>query len=276
MKIGLNDMPPLWFAAARSALGSLTLFIVLLVTQQLRLPPRQDLSILFSYSLLFMVGSAALMQTSLLYVPAGRSAVLVYTTPLWVSPAAYFILSEQLNPRKILGLIIGLGGIAVLFNPVGFQWGNRMTLIGNLMPIGASLLWSTAIIHVRAHTWKSSPLLLAFWQMILATFVLVLTAYWIGDFKTITWTGRLVAALGYSGPLATALCMWAALVVNRNLPATATAVGYQGVPVAGVLCSALLLDEPLTPTLVSGLVFIVAGIILVCFPDKKHHPPQGP
>jgi drug/metabolite transporter (DMT)-like permease len=268
MKIGLNYMPPLWFAFSRSALGSMTLFVVLLITRQLRLPPRQDLSILFSYCLLFMVGAVALMHCSLLYVPAGRSAVLIYTTPLWVTPAAYFVFGEKLTPRKILGLIIGLGGLAVLFNPVGFQWGDRMTLIGNLMPVGGAILWSIAILHVRAHSWKASPLLLAFWQMSLATLILGLLALWLSDFKVISWTGNLMATLAYNGPLASGLCLWAVLVVNRNLPATATAVGYQGVPVAGVLFSAAWAGESLTATLITSLVMIMAGIILVNFPDK--------
>ena len=275
MKIGLIDMPPLWFAFSRSALGSITLFVVLLVTRQFRLPPRQDLSILFSFSLLFMVGTVALMHISLLYVTAGRSAVLVYTTPLWVTPAAYFFLGEKITPRKLLGLIIGLCGLAVLFNPVGFQWGDRMTLIGNLMPIGGSMLWSIAILHVRAHTWKGSPLLLAFWQMSLATLILGFLALWLSDFKMITWTGRLMATLAYNGPLATALCLWVALVVNRTLPATATAVGFQGVPVAGVLFSAAWVGEPLTATLISGLVMIVAGMILVNFPDRRIRQVKG-
>jgi drug/metabolite transporter (DMT)-like permease len=215
-----------------------------------------------------MVGTTALMHTALLYVPAGRSAVLVYTTPLWVTPAAYFILGENLTFRKMLGLIIGLGGLAVLFNPVGFQWGNREILIGNLMPIGGSILWSAAILHVRAHNWKGSPLLLGFWQMSLATVILVLLAYWICDFETINWTGKLIAALAFNGPIATALCLWAALIINRTLPATSTSVGFQGVPVAGVLFSAAWVGEPLTATLTCGLVMIVAGMTLVNIPNR--------
>jgi drug/metabolite transporter (DMT)-like permease len=215
------------------------------------------------------------MHTSLLYVPAGRSAVLVYTTPLWVTPAAYFIFGEKFTPRKILGLIIGLGGLAVLFNPVGFQWGDRMTLIGNLMPVGGAILWSIAILHVRTHSWKGSPLLLAFWQMSLATLLLGLLALWVSDFKMISWTGQLIATLAYNGPIASALCLWAVLVVNRNLPATATAVGYQGVPVAGVLFSAAWAGEALTATLISSLVMIVAGMILVNFPTKRSRRASG-
>ena len=84
-----------------------------------------------------------------------------------------------------------------------------------------------------------------------------------------------MATLAYNGPLASALCLWVVLVVNRTLPATATAVGFLGVPVAGVLFSAAWVGEPLTATLISGLVMIVAGMILVNFPDRRIRQVKG-
>ena len=104
--------------------------------------------------------------------------------------------------------------------------------------------------------------------MLVATVLLSLLASWMYDIKDTNWTPQLIAALLYNGPIATAFCYWAVLIVTRSLPTISTAVGFQGVPVAGVIFSALWLGEALTPTLVCGLVMIVGGMTLVNIPAR--------
>ena len=47
-----------------------------------------------------------LMIGGLDYGAVGRSAILIYTTPLWVTPVAFFF-GEKLSFLKVLGLILG-------------------------------------------------------------------------------------------------------------------------------------------------------------------------
>ncbi len=68
---------------------------------------------------------------------------------------------------------------------------------------------------------------------------------------------------GYNGPIATGFAVWAWVSVNRALPAITTSIGSLGVPVVGVLASALVLDEALSVTNLLGLGFIVAGLAVV-------------
>ena len=56
------------------------------------------------------------------------------------------------------------------------------------------------------------------------------------------------------------MAYWAAVNVNRSLPAGVTSIGLLGVPVVGLLCSAAILHEPLSTPLVVGMALIVAGI----------------
>ena len=57
-----------------------------------------------------------------------------------------------------------------------------------------------------------------------------------------------------------AVAYWAAVNVNRSLPAGVTSIGLLGVPVVGLLCSALVLREPLSAPLLLGMALIVGGI----------------
>ncbi len=269
MKVGLQSMPPIWFASARMTLGAATLFALLMVLGRLKLPTRRDLPLVLTVGGLQMAAFLLLVNLALQHVEAGRSSVLAYTTPLWVTPAAMLLMSETLTPRKAAGLVLGLGGLAVLFNPLGFDWASREALVGNALLLGAAFAWSLAILHVRVHSWDSSPLQLAPWQMLVAAVPLGLLSWFSESWSTVRWSGELAVILAYNGPLATAFCFWAVVSVNRALPAITTSLSLLAVPVAGVLLSAVFLSETLTPTLVGGLLLILAGTVLVNLADLR-------
>ena len=271
MKIGVQAMPPVWFATARMVLGAATLFALLAVLGRLSLPTRRDLPVILTVGALQMGAFLALVNIALQQVDAGRSAVLAYTTPLWVTPAAIVLLGERPNAGKLLGLALGLAGVAVLFNPLGFDWSAPAVLIGNALLLAAAFSWSIALLHVRVHKWDSSPLQLAPWQMMLAVPPLALLSWLTEDWSQVQWTGSLGLVLAYNGPLATAFCFWAVVSVTRALPAITTSLSLLAVPVTGVAASALFLGEPATPTLVAGLVLILGGTVLVNLGDLRRN-----
>lgn len=263
MKVGLAYIPPLTFGAARLALGSLCLFGVLFLSGGLRRPGPGDLRIILSESILHMAAPLALMNLALLHVGAGRSSVLSFTTPLWVVPLAIFCMGERLGPIQLFGVVVGLAGILVLFGPSALAWSDIDAVIGNGLLLVSALTWAVAILIARTQNWRSTPLQLAPWQMLLASLILAIPAIRYESFSAIRWGGELIAVLAFNGPVASAFCFWGALVVAKELPPVVTSMGFLGVPVAGVIFSAVTLHEPLTHALVSGLCLIVMGIYLV-------------
>ncbi|HMA16520.1 MAG TPA: DMT family transporter [Kiloniellaceae bacterium] len=272
MKVGVAAMPPVWFATARMVLGAASLLALLAVLGRVKLPTRRDLPVVLTVGLLQMGAFLALVNVALLHVEAGRSAILAYTTPLWVTPAAILLLGERPTLFKLAGLALGLAGVAALFNPLGFDWSDPQVLLGNGLLLAAALAWSVAILHVRVHKWDSSPLQLAPWQMLLAVPPLAVLSWATEDWSGIRWDGTTALVLAYNGPLATAFCFWAVVSVTRALPAITTSLSLLAVPVTGVAASALFLGEPLTATLLAGLVLILGGTVLVNLGDLRRRP----
>lgn len=259
-KLLLQYMTPLWAVAARSVVGAAALLALGLALRRVAWPVRADIPVILSVGLLHMGAFAALVSLGLQYVPAGRSVVLAYTTPLWVIPAARVFLGESIGRGRQLGLALGVLGLAVIFNPLAFDWGNREAVFGNGLVLLAALCWAANIVYVRAHRWVTPPFELAFWQALLASGVLAPVAWAAEGAPRVVWHADLAWLLGYGGVFGIAVAYWAAVNVNRSLPAGVTAIGLLGVPVVGLLCSAAMLHEPLTLPLSLGMAFIVGGI----------------
>ncbi|MFY1904536.1 DMT family transporter [Achromobacter xylosoxidans] len=259
-KLLLQYMTPVWAVAARSVVGTAALLALGLALRRVAWPVRADIPVILSVGLLHMGAFAALVSLGLQYVPAGRSVVLAYTTPLWVIPAARLFLGEPIGRGRQLGLALGLLGLVVIFNPLAFDWRDHDAVFGNGLVLLAALCWAANIVYVRAHRWVTPPFELAFWQALLASVVLTALAWATEGAPRVNWSPGLAWLLGYGGVFGIAVAYWAAVNVNRSLPAGLTALGLLGVPVVGLLCSAALLREALGLSLLLGMALIVGGI----------------
>lgn len=267
MKYGLAFIPPLHFAAARLLLGAACLAAVAWATGALRLPKKPDLPLVFAVGLLQMGAFLTLITIAVQFVPAGRSAILAYTTTLWVIPLAAGFLGERVAPLKGLGLALGLTGVAVLFNPLGFDWTAPTVLLGNGLLLFAAMIWAVLIVLVRGYHGVSSPLTLGTWQFLLAAAVLVPLALLLEDSSEIEPGWPLALVLLYNGPIATAFSFWAMLTLTQALPAITASLALLGVPVVGLISAAIALGEPITLTKSLGLGLIVTGLALVALTD---------
>jgi len=266
-KFLVQSVSPLWSSAIRSSIASATLFVVLLACRQLIVPKRGDWPVIVTVAALHMGAFSVLIALGLQFVPVGRSIVLGYTTPLWVAPAAWLLLREPLTPARLGGIALGIGGLAVMFNPLAFDWTSHDALAGNAMLLLAALCWAANIVYVRSHRWIATPFQLVFWQALLATVILTSLALLCeGPPPAIAWSRELALAFLFAGICGTALAHWAMALINRSLPATVTSLGLLATPVMGVALSALLLGEVVSPTLVSAMALILGGIALGTWP----------
>ena len=261
-KVLLEDLSPAWMMALRSAIATVGLFAIALARGRLVVPPRADLPVVLSITLLHMVGFGVLAAWGLRLVPTGRSVVLAYTTPLWVVPGAWLFLGERLTARRIIGVSVGLIGLVTLFNPTAFDWTSRNAILGNGAILIAALLWAASILHIRGHRWRATPLDLVPWEMLLATAIVTPLAYALDGAPAPTWSGRLVVLLLYAGIPGTAVAYWATALASRNLPAVTTALGLLATPVLSVVVATLWLGEPPTVALVVAIVLILGGVAI--------------
>lgn len=260
IKIGVTTVPPIWFACLRYGAATVCLFVVLALRSELAWPAPSDWKLILVSGVLQMAAYSALTGMALTRLAPGRASVLAYSTPVWVVPLSIWWLHEEVPWRGRVGVVIGVAGVAAIVSP-GLQPGLRDQLVPYLLLMGAAAVWAVSIVFVRGHPFQSSALVLAPWQTLVAALLLVPFALTLnGRFPEVDFRG--IASLAYVGPMATALAYWAVVEAGRYLRPAVVSVALLGVPILGLLISALTLHETVTASLGFGIVLIGASVLL--------------
>lgn len=270
MKLAVGMVPPLWLATFRFTGGAASLFILVALRGAIRLPPRADWPIVASIGGLQMMAFTALGLTAMQYTDAGRAAVLGYTTPLWGVLAAWLLAGQRPTAWQGFALAVGMSGVALICSPMEMDWSRPGVVKGNLFLLVAAICWSLVILHVRRHRFVARPIELAPWQMLFATIPLGVAALALeGVPAQVTWTPGLAGLLAYIGPVATSACFVISTEHGRRISTFAMSNITMGVPIVGVVSSAVLLHERVTPPLAVGLALIVAGAALAALAVRR-------
>src|SRR3990167_3563789 len=269
-KLGLDYMPHVWFAALRLLIGMLSIFMIVALAGKFVIHDRRDLPMIFIMGILQMALFIALITAGLHYVSAGRSAMLVYTTPIWVMPLAILFFHEKFTAYKAAGFLLGMLGIIILFGPWGIDWSDADAVLGNSMLLLAAFCWAISILCARNMQWYRTPLELLPWQLLVATLPVFVMAFLHEPGAMIQWNPALIASLLFTGIFGTAFGYWGTLVVSKELPSITVSLCYLAVPVAALVFSALLLHEEITSIIMLAMLFILSGIACVAWGNTAH------
>src|SRR6185369_12382386 len=83
-KVGLAYMSPAWYTATRMLVGTCTMMLFVIAINKFSWPRSKDLPLILAIGLLQISIYMLLANIGLTYLPAGRSSLIAYTTPLWV------------------------------------------------------------------------------------------------------------------------------------------------------------------------------------------------
>lgn len=263
VKIGLEAAPPLLFGGLRYVVGGLVLVAIALVRGDApRL--RGHLAAYGILTLLNVVIFFGLQTLAIEALPSGLAAVLIYLQPVLVGVLAWPLLGEPLTGRKILGLLLGFGGIVAV--SAGAFSGHASGL-GIGYAVAGALTWALGTIYFK----RVSDRVTALWAVALPFLLggVVLTAVGlVREGPQITWDVPFVLALLYSALVGTALAwmLWFTLVAAGDASRAATYVFF--VPLLSLTLGALLLHESLSATLLLGATLVVAGVYLANRPER--------
>ncbi|TAG06152.1 MAG: EamA family transporter [Betaproteobacteria bacterium] len=268
IKVALGSIPPTTLMAFRVALAALFLLAVMRFRGE-RLPT-DSLSWrrLFVQSLLNSSLAWLVLAWGAQYVPSGLAGVLNSTSPLFV-----FLITALMGANgnhsitKSVGVALGFVGVVLVVGVDALQGFGQQALAQAAVLFGAFLYACAALNGKRlAHL---SPLVTATGTMLWAALTLVPLSIVIDQ----PWTIRPSLNAMLAATTLSLLCTGVALIVYFRLIKTLGPMGVasQSYLRAGisVLLGLVVLGEQLSPTVLMGLVIIIAGVAMINVPQKK-------
>src|SRR5262249_51233614 len=154
------------------AVGAGFLFLLARLGRQSLTVPRRCWPRLVLAALLNVTLWNVLIPLGTLLLPAGRASVLFYTTPVWASLLGWLILREPLTPRRLLGIALGAGAVAML---VG---GDIAAVLAAPKGVACILLgsigWAAGTVVLKGFPASVATTVLSAWQLLLSLPVFVL------------------------------------------------------------------------------------------------------
>lgn len=253
LKIGVRHADPFEFLAWRFALASACLFgAAALLGRPMRLVHAPQVLLI---GLLQTTGTFALATWALQSGAVGKTAVLNYTMPFWVTLIAWPLLGERPTPAQGIALVVGLAGLLLLIQPTTAPG------LPELLALASGIVWGLGVVVTKRLQTRSriDTLSLIAWQVLLGGAALVALALAFPG-RPARWNAELVFAIAYNGVLVSAIGWFCWFWVLGRLEAGLASFGILAVPVLGALFSAALLGERPSALEWAGMALIVAAL----------------
>ena len=229
---------------------------------------RQEMATAALCGLFLLVGGNGLVAIAEQRVDSGLAALLIAGTPLWVV-VLRALLRDRPSAATLLGLLLGMAGVAVLLLP-GIS---GAAALGPLLLVClSSLLWSCGTVLATRRPMPADPFGATVVEMAVGGAAMVLLGSlggeWarldLGAVRSSSWIGFgylvVVGSLaGYSA------YVW---LLARAPLSLATTYAYVN-PAVAVALGALFLSEPLTVNVLVGGAVIIAAVAFVITAESR-------
>jgi drug/metabolite transporter (DMT)-like permease len=262
-KLAILDCPPLLLLVGRCLTAGLLMLVPVMLNRMPWTLGWRDVLIFAALGLANQALFLGLGYIGLEDISAGLSTLIASTNPVITAAFAALLLGERITGRKILGLLLGVGGVALV---VQHRLGGGEHLRGVLFTVAAvlSLVFGTMLFKRYAPKqglWIGNAV-----QSLAAGCVMLPFALSVESIGDIVPSWRLAASFAF---LALFVSVFAYLLWFKILTvsgATAAASYHFLTPPLGVLFGWLILDEHVSLTDLIGIVPVMLGIYLVTRP----------
>jgi len=268
MKVAIADIAPFTFRTLCLGLGSGVLFAFLRASGQPLAVPRDQWPRLVLIAFFNITCWNILVVFGLSQLPSGRAAILAYTMPAWAIPLSVLLLGERLTGRKLLGLALGMAGMALLL------WDEFHRLQGAprgaLLVLCAALTWAVGTILQKKYPVRAPLAGFTAWLMLLGGVPIYIGALLFEDFSKLADVG-LTSALGaaYNVLLAFAWAHWAWIKLATSVSVTVFSLSMLVIPVVGVFSGILFLGEQPGWPEYAALAFVLGSLATVVVPQRR-------
>jgi len=266
IRFAIETLPPFLMAGTRFIIAGGLLYVWARWRGAERPEAKHWQSAAIIGALLLMGGNGAVVWAEQ-RIPSGIAALLVAIVPCWM------VLVDWIRPggttptgQIVAGLLLGLGGIALLVGPESLMGGGRVDAVGTVALLFGSLCWAAGSIYSRHAAVPRGPVVATGMQMLCGGVILTFAGFMTGEASRVHVDAislKSVLALVYL-ILVGAIVGYTAYVwlLRASTPAKVSTYAYVN-PVVAVFLGWLFAGEPLSVRIFVAAGVIVAGVALI-------------
>ncbi len=271
IRVGVEELSPFQLVFIRTLIAAVGLNLVLLARgKHLPFNRRALLPLL-----IIGVGNTAIPFALITWgeqtVTSSVAAVLQSVATLFTAVVAHFVFAdERLTLQKIIGLIVGFAGVAVITLVGSGAQGFSVEVVGALAIVLASVFYAVFTTYSRVQIKnRFEPMMVSAGAMTFAAIVsgiaMIAAPFLNGQAPTPLdqVSSDALIAVVLLGLLNTFIAYTLFYWIVQKLGAARSAMVTYIVPGVGVVLGALVLGEPITAGLIVGALLILAGIAVV-------------
>lgn len=261
MRIVLKDLHP--FAVMFCRLFSALIFIIPI---SIKLFPKSyqknDWKILLSMVLFQPCLYFLFESNALTFTTSSQAGVISACLPLMVAVAAWFFLSESINSKTIIGLILSICGVILLTIFQSRQIDAPHPVLGNILEVGAMFSACANLILIKKLSSNYGAWSLTGMQIIAGTIFFLPGIKYIINADPSIWTMQLIFLLLYLGIcvsfLAFGLYNWGI----SKIKVSRASIFINLIPVTAVMLGWLILGETLNSKQMIAAIIVISGVLL--------------
>jgi drug/metabolite transporter (DMT)-like permease len=199
----------------------------------------------------------------LAYVSASLERLILYLNPTLVLLIGLLFFGRRTNPRQIVALLLGYGGVVIAFAH-DFRFGGSDIALGSLLVFGSALSYALYLVGSGELVKRVGTLRLTAYASCVASLCCMLHFALTRPLALLTDLPLPVYGLSFlNGTLCTVLPVFAVMIgISRLGASVASQVGMIG-PVSTIILADLVLDERMGPTQILGTVLVLIGVFIV-------------
>ncbi|MBK6320884.1 DMT family transporter [Candidatus Aalborgicola defluviihabitans] len=255
-------------AALRIGMATLTLAVLMFTLRQ---PwPRGHWRELALIGLLSVALPFLLFAWAALQIPAGYSALLNSTAVLFGIFASTWMGEDTLNARKVVGCLLGLGGVTLIvgLGPVEPSWKVALAALGCVL---ASACYGVSTPLMKRALSRMEPLQITAGLHAAAFLMLLPGALW--SWPSAHFTPVALLAVVIMGVITSGIAYWLHIRILAHVTPVAAMSPTFLIPVFGVTWGHVFLGEQLSTSIFlgGGLVLMASALVTGYNPWQKQH-----
>ena len=166
-KVAVNQgVPGLQVAAIRQFLAGI-LYIIFFVVKKQPWPKGKQWGIIIILAVLNFMLSNGLSYWGLQFITSGLASIIGAIFPLWIVLINLFG-GERMPPKALTGLIMGFGGVCIIFADHLQDFLNADFTLGIILSVLATISWAAGSLYTKKHAANFNPYFSLGLQMIIS------------------------------------------------------------------------------------------------------------